>query len=168
MVVELWPHQVCLFSPVLSSEMQAKSPSYRLCIFTPVFHCHLNRKPSKFRALWFLTLQPVFPSGFFFSSEKVLLSYRTWALLVGGESSPGKAGVTAQVLRLCCDSGSEAPSELQGNRRAWWLRRGLSSQTPWLKLQIHHLQVVTSGELLCISSLSGQRRCVLSAGEVLA
>ena len=64
MVVELWPHQVCIFSPVPSSEMQAKSPSYRPCIFTPVFHCHLNRKPSKFRALDFSLSNQSFPQAF--------------------------------------------------------------------------------------------------------
>ena len=64
MVVELWPHQVCIFSSVLSSEMQAKSPSYRPCIFTPVFHCHLNQKPSKFRALDFSPSNQSFPQAF--------------------------------------------------------------------------------------------------------
>lgn len=92
--VELLPCQVCTFSPVLSSEIQAKSTSCLLCIFTTVFHWNLNLKPSRFRALYFLASNQFFPQAF--SSHLRKHSYPTKLKLASsvlGESSPRKAEV---------------------------------------------------------------------------
>lgn len=111
--------------PVLSSEMQAVS-------FISAVYLTSISLPSQLEAIQIQSSLISHPatslsSGFFFSSEKALLSPQNLGAVggVGVKSEKGRSD-SSGAETLCCDSGSEAPSELQGNHRAWWLRSGLS------------------------------------------
>lgn len=112
--VELLPRQVCTFSPVLSSEIQATSTSYLLCIFPPVFHWNVTLKPSKSRTVYFLASNQFFPQAF--SSHLRKHSYPTKLKLASSvrriKSKKGRSDMLGTEILYCDSLVQKATAEL--------------------------------------------------------